>query len=161
MGYHSEKETREVVQKFKEDQIPIDVIIIDLYWFGKELQGTMGNLEFYKDSFPTPKKMITDFKKKGVKTILITEPFILTNSKKWKETSEQGLLGKDSLGNPYTYDFYFGHTGIIDIYNPKAKDWFWNIYKKYNDIGVSGWWGDLGEPEVHPSDLNSCNWNSR
>ena len=153
MGYHSEKEAREVVQKFKDDQIPLDAIIIDLYWFGKELQGTMGNLEFYKDSFPTPKKMITDFKKKGIKTILITEPFILTNSKKWKETSEQGFLGKDSLGNPYTYDFYFGHTGIIDIYNPKAKDWFWNIYKKYNDMGVSGWWGDLGEPEVHPSDL--------
>jgi len=153
MGYHSEKEAREVVQKFKDDQIPLDAIIIDLYWFGKELQGTMGNLEFYKDSFPTPKKMITDFKKKGIKTILITEPFILTNSKKWKETSEQDFLGKDSLGNPYTYDFYFGHTGIIDIYNPKAKDWFWNIYKKYNDMGVSGWWGDLGEPEVHPSDL--------
>ena len=153
MGYHSEKETRETVQKFEDKNIPLDAVIIDLFWFGKEIQGTMGNLEFYKDSFPTPKNMIADFKKKGVKTILITEPFILTNSKKWKETAEQGFLGKDSLGNPYTYDFYFGNTGIIDIYNPKAKDWFWNVYKKYNDIGVSGWWGDLGEPEVHPSDL--------
>ncbi len=154
MGYHSEKETRETVQKFEEKKIPLDAVIIDLYWFGKDLQGTMGNLEFYKDSFPTPKKMIADFKKKGVKTVLITEPFILTNSKKWKETSEQNLLGKDSIGNPYTYDFYFGHTGIIDIYNPKAKDWFWNIYNDLiTDYGVSGWWGDLGEPEVHPSDL--------
>ncbi|MEN8185859.1 MAG: TIM-barrel domain-containing protein [Bacteroidota bacterium] len=153
MGYHSEKETRETVQKFEENNIPLDAVIIDLYWFGAELKGTMGNLEFFKDSFPTPKKMIDDFKRKGVKTILITEPFILTTSKKWKETSEQGLLGKDSLGNPYRYDFYFGNTGIIDIYNPKAKDWFWNIYKDYNEMGVSGWWGDLGEPEVHPSDL--------
>ena len=153
MGYHTEKETREVVQKFREDQIPLDAIIIDLYWFGAELKGTMGNLEFLKDSFPTPKKMIADFKKEGVKTILVTEPFILTNSKKWKEVSEQNLLGKDSLGNPYRYDFYFGNTGIIDIFNPKAKDWFWNIYKIYNKMGISGWWGDLGEPEVHPSDL--------
>ncbi|MCK4562477.1 MAG: DUF5110 domain-containing protein, partial [Flavobacteriaceae bacterium] len=153
MGYHTEKETREVVRKFVEDQIPLDAIIIDLYWFGAEIKGTMGNLEFLKDSFPTPKKMIADFKKKGVKTILVTEPFILTTSKKWKEVSEQNLLGKDSLGNPYRYDFYFGNTGIIDIFNPKAKDWFWNIYKKHNDMGISGWWGDLGEPEVHPSDL--------
>ncbi len=153
MGYHTEKETREVVQKFEEAQIPLDAIIIDLYWFGADLKGTMGNLEFLRDSFPTPKKMIADFKKKGVKTILVTEPFILTTSKKWKEVSEQNLLGKDSLGNPYRYDFYFGNTGIIDIFNPKAKDWFWNIYKKYNQMGVSGWWGDLGEPEVHPSDL--------
>lgn len=154
MGYHSEKETRATVQKFEDKDIPLDAVIIDLYWFGKELMGTMGNLEFHKDSFPTPKKMIADFKKKGVKTVLITEPFILTTSKKWKETSEQNLLGKDSLGNPYKYNFYFGETGIIDIYNPAAKKWFWNIYKDLiADFGVSGWWGDLGEPEVHPSDL--------
>lgn len=153
MGYHSEKETRETVQKFEEHNIPLDAVIIDLYWFGADLKGTMGNLEFLKDSFPTPKKMMADFKSKGVKTILITEPFILSNSKKWKETSEQGLLGKNSLGEPYTYDFYFGNTGIIDIYNPKAKAWFWDIYKGLHEMGVSGWWGDLGEPEVHPSDL--------
>jgi len=154
MGYHSEKETRGTVKKFEDEEIPLDAVIIDLYWFGKELKGTMGNLEFYKDSFPTPKKMIADFKKKGIKTILITEPFILSNSKKWKETSEQNLLGKDSLGNPYTYDFYFGNTGIIDIYNPKAETWFWNIYKDLiTNYGVTGFWGDLGEPEVHPSDL--------
>jgi len=154
MGYHSEKETRATVQKFEEKNIPLDAVIIDLYWFGKELLGTMGNLEFYKDSFPTPKKMIADFKKKGVKTVLITEPFILTSSKKWKEVAEKNLLGKDSLGNPYKYNFYFGETGIIDIYNPSAKKWFWNIYKKFiTDYGVAGWWGDLGEPEVHPSDL--------
>lgn len=153
MGYHSEKETRKVVQKFKEDQIPLDAVIIDLYWFGKELKGTMGNLEFYKDSFPTPKKMISDFKKQGVKTILVTEPFILTNSKKWKEVSKQGLLGKDKSGKPYRFDFYFGNTGLIDIFNPKARKWFWSIYKKYINMGISGWWGDLGEPEVHPSGM--------
>ncbi|MFK5880334.1 MAG: glycoside hydrolase family 31 protein [Flavobacteriaceae bacterium] len=154
MGYHSEKETRETVQKFEDEDIPLDAVIIDLYWFGKELMGTMGNLEFHKDSFPTPKKMIADFKEKGVKTVLITEPFILTTSKKWEEVSEKNLLGKDSLGNPYKYNFYFGETGIIDIYNPAAKKWFWNIYKDLiADFGVAGWWGDLGEPEVHPSDL--------
>ncbi len=153
MGYHTEKQTRETVQKFQDEEIPLDAVIIDLYWFGADIKGHMGNLEFLKDSFPSPKKMITDFKQKGVKTILVTEPFILTTSKRWKEASENGYLGKDSLGNAYKYDFYFGNTGIVDIYNPNAKDWFWNIYKEYTEMGISGWWGDLGEPEVHPSDL--------
>ncbi|WP_459209915.1 glycoside hydrolase family 31 protein [Aquimarina rhabdastrellae] len=152
-GYHSEKETRDVVARFKKDEIPLDAVILDIYWFGKDIKGTMGNLEFLKDSFPTPKKMINDFKTEGVKTVLITEPFVLTTSKKWKEAAAKQILGKDSVGNPYTYDFYFGNTGIIDIYNPEGKEWFWNVYKKYADMGVSGWWGDLGEPEVHPSKL--------
>ncbi len=152
-GYHSEKETRETVQKFIDEKIPLDAVIIDIYWFGKEMKGTMGNLEFLKDSFPTPKKMIADFQKKGVKTILVTEPFVLTTSKRWQEVVEKDVLAKDSLGNPFRFDFYFGNTGLIDIYNPKGKDWFWNIYKELSDLGVQGFWGDLGEPEVHPSDL--------
>ncbi|MHB1147638.1 MAG: glycoside hydrolase family 31 protein [Lutibacter sp.] len=152
-GYHSQQETINTIDKFLEEEIPVDAIILDLYWFGKEMKGTMGNLEFLKDSFPDPKKMIADLTKKGVKTILITEPFVLTNSSKWAEAVEKDILGKTKEGKPYAYDFYFGNTGIIDIFKPEGKAWFWNVYKKFADYGVAGWWGDLGEPEVHPSDL--------
>lgn len=152
-GYHSQQETINTIDQFLEDEIPVDAIILDLYWFGKELKGTMGNLEFFKDSFPDPKKMIADLTKKGVKTILITEPFVLTTSSKWNEAVEKDILGKTKEGKAYAYDFYFGNTGIIDIFKPEGKAWFWNVYKKFADYGVAGWWGDLGEPEVHPSDL--------
>ena len=152
-GYHTEKETRETVNKFLEDKIPLDAVVIDIYWFGADIKGHMGNFEFLTDSFPSPEKMIADFAEKGVKTILVTEPFILTTSKKWDEAVEKELLGTDSLGNPYIYDFYFGNTGLIDIYKPEAHDWFWDFYKTFTNKGVAGWWGDLGEPEVHPSGL--------
>ena len=152
-GYHSQKEVTETVNKFSEEKIPLDAVIIDIYWFGKDIQGHMGNLEFLKDSFPNPKRMIKDFKTKGVKTILVTEPFILTTSKRWQEAVSKDILAKDSLGNPFTFDFYFGNTGLIDIYSPKGKQWFWNIYKGLAKMGVEGVWGDLGEPEVHPSKL--------
>jgi alpha-glucosidase (family GH31 glycosyl hydrolase) len=152
-GYHSEAETRATVQAFKEEKIPLDAVIIDIYWFGKDIKGHMGNLEFLRDSFPTPKKMISDLKQQGIKTVLVTEPFILTTSNRWQEAVDKDILAKDSLGAPFKYDFYFGNTGLIDVYDDKAKDWFWNIYKELADMGVKGVWGDLGEPEVHPSDL--------
>ncbi|WP_298370676.1 TIM-barrel domain-containing protein [uncultured Lutibacter sp.] len=152
-GYHSEKETVKTIEEFQKEEIPVDAIILDLYWFGKEVKGTMGNLKFDRDSFPNPKKMVADLKEKGVKTILITEPFVLTTSNRWEEAVEKDILGKTKDGKPYTYDFYFGNTGIIDIFSQKGNDWFWNIYKDLKSYGVEGWWGDLGEPEVHPSDL--------
>lgn len=150
-GYHSQKETENTIAKFKEDKIPVDAVILDLYWFGKTVQGTMGNLEVDKDSFPDMKGMVSKLKDKGVKTVLITEPFILSNSKKWQEADEKQVLAKDSVGNSAKYDFYFGNTGIIDIYKKEGKDWFWNIYKDILNLGVKGLWGDLGEPEVHPT----------
>jgi len=149
-GYHSQKETEETISKFKQENIPVDAIILDLYWFGKTVQGTMGNLEVDTDSFPDMKGMVSRLKNKGVKTVLITEPFILTTSKKWNETVEKDVLAKDSVGNPATYDFYFGNTGIVDIYKNNGKSWFWNIYKDILNMGVKGLWGDLGEPEVLP-----------
>lgn len=156
-GYHSESETRNVVNQFKKDSIPLDAVILDLYWFGKEIQGTLGNLAFYTDSFPSPKKMIDDFHAQQIETILITEPFILTTSNRWKEAVDKDILGKDALGNPFTYNFYFGNTGLIDIYNPKGATWFWNIYKDLHKMGINGFWGDLGEPEVHPKELMHFN----
>jgi oligosaccharide 4-alpha-D-glucosyltransferase len=95
--------------------------------------------------------MVSRLKDKGVKTVLITEPFILTTSKKWIDAVEKDVLAKDSIGNPAKYDFYFGNTGIVDIYKKEGKSWFWNIYKDILNLGVKGLWGDLGEPEVLPS----------
>ncbi|MCK7589047.1 DUF4968 domain-containing protein [Subsaxibacter sp. CAU 1640] len=152
-GYHTQAEVEATVQKFRDEEIPLDAIIIDIFWFGKDIQGHMGNLEFLKDSFPNPVQMTKDLKSKNVNTILVTEPFVLTTSKRWQEAVDKGVLAKDSVGNPFKFDFYFGNTGLIDIYNPKGKSWFWNIYKDLANMGVTGIWGDLGEPEVHPSKL--------
>ena len=150
-GYHSQKETLETIEKFRQEDIPVDAIILDLYWFGKELKGTMGNLEFHRDSFPNPKQMIKELNSKNVETLVITEPFILTTSNRWDDAVKAGILAKDSIGNPATYDFYFGNTGIVDVYNKNAKTWLKHIYKDLSNMGVTGFWGDLGEPEVHPS----------
>jgi alpha-glucosidase (family GH31 glycosyl hydrolase) len=94
--------------------------------------------------------MIKELRASNVETILITEPFVLTTSEKWNEAEFMNVLAKDSIGNSATYDFYFGNTGLIDIYSEKGNAWFKNIYKGLSDIGVTGFWGDLGEPEVHP-----------
>jgi len=150
-GYKTEQETRAVVERFAKEKIPLDAVVLDLFWFGKEVKGTMGNLAWDRDSFPHAEQMMADFKKQGVKTIVITEPFVLTTSKRWQEAVQRKVLATDKAGNPATYDFYFGNTGLVDLYRPEGRDWFWQVYKDLKAGGVTGWWGDLGEPEVHPS----------
>ncbi|MEN9335839.1 MAG: hypothetical protein RLZZ500_826 [Bacteroidota bacterium] len=150
-GYHSQEEVEKTIQKFETDKIPVDAIILDLYWFGKTVKGTMGNLEWDKDNFPNPEKMMSDLNAKGVKTVLITEPFILTTSSKWNEAVEQKALATLKDETPAIWDFYFGNTGIVDVFNPKGRTWFWSQYNRLIHQGAGGIWGDLGEPEVFPS----------
>ncbi|MDO1501592.1 glycoside hydrolase family 31 protein [Winogradskyella maritima] len=150
-GYHSQAEVEATIKKFEDENIAVDAIILDLYWFGKDIFGTMGNLEVFRDSFPDFEGMVERLKNKGVKTIPITEPFVLTTSSKWDDAVKSGAMAKDSVGNPAKYDFYFGNTGLIDIYKSEGETWFWKVYKDLADKGVAGVWGDLGEPEVHPT----------
>ena len=150
-GYHNQDEVENTIKKFEQNQIPVDAIILDLYWFGNTIKGTMGNLEWDKVNFPNPDKMISDLNAKGLKTILITEPFILTTSSKWQEAVDKKVLVTDKTGKPATWDFYFGNTSVVDIFKPEGSAWFWNVYKRLINQGVGGMWGDLGEPEVFPS----------
>jgi len=152
-GYKSEAETRAVVERFAQEKIPLDAVVLDLYWFGKTVKGTMGNMDWDRDSFPQPEKMMADFKARGVKTVVITEPFVLTTSKRWQDAVANDVLATGKDGKPFVYDFYFGNTGLIDLYKKEGRDWWWNIYRKLKQDGVSGWWGDLGEPELHPAAL--------
>jgi oligosaccharide 4-alpha-D-glucosyltransferase len=151
-GYQSEKETRETVQKFIQQDFPLDAVVLDLYWFGPDVKGHMGNLDWNRETFPTPEKMIEDFRQKGVNTIVITEPFILTTSKKWQSAVANNALATQSNGKPYVYDFFFGNTGLVDVFSDAGQKWFSQAYSQLFAQGVAGWWGDLGEPEVHPSD---------
>ncbi|MBU3016603.1 DUF5110 domain-containing protein [Paraglaciecola agarilytica] len=151
-GYRSEQEVRDTVKLYQESGFPLDAIVLDLYWFGADIKGHMGNLSWDEKSFPTPVNMINDLRKEGVKTILITEPFVLSSSKKWQDAVSNNALVKNAEGNPYQFDFYFGNTGLIDVFDNDARDWFNQTYSALYKQGVAGWWGDLGEPEVHPSD---------
>ncbi|SEA08825.1 TIM-barrel domain-containing protein [Microbulbifer marinus] len=151
-GYHTEQEVRATVDKFAEEDFPLDAVVLDLYWFGPDIKGHMGNLAWDKTAFPEPEKMMADLKERGINTILVTEPFILSTSERWDEAVANNALAKNLAGQPKRFDFYFGNTGLIDVFSEDAGDWFWNIYDGLLQQGVAGWWGDLGEPEVHPSD---------
>lgn len=152
-GYRSEAQIRDIKARMKADRIPMDAIIIDLFWFGDSIQNYVGNLDWVnRTAWPDPKKMIADFTADSINTVLITEPYVVKGTLNYNESAP--FLATDSLGKTYTLEhFYFGKGGIIDMFRNDSKDWFWSKYKKQMDIGVSGWWGDLGEPENHPEDV--------
>jgi oligosaccharide 4-alpha-D-glucosyltransferase len=150
-GYTSQTQVQEIYRSMKADEFPMDAVIFDLFWFGDSIKGTLGNLDWMnKTKWPDPKRMINSFREDSIKTILITEPFILESTPNYQSSLPYHTV--DSAGKPFVLtDFYFGRGGLIDFFRNDAQDWFWEKYQKQISIGVAGWWGDLGEPEKHPS----------
>ncbi len=158
MAYRNQKETDSIVSLMKKNDFPVDAVILDFYWFGDSIQGHLGNLDWYKKAWPDPAGMIAKFRNEGIKTILITEPYVIDTVANYKDAAAKGVFVSDSLGHPYIdKQFYFGSGSLIDIFKPEARDWFWQKYKKQIDMGVAAWWGDLGEPESHPADIRHVN----
>lgn len=153
-GYTSEVQTQDILTKMQAENIPVDAIIFDLFWFGDSIKGTLGNLDWVnKEKWPAPKKMIEGFSQQKINTVLIAEPFILKGTRMYD--AAQKYLATDSAGKPFELtNFYFGLGGLLDIFRKDAGDFIWNgHYKKQIANGVNAWWTDLGEPEKHPSSI--------
>jgi oligosaccharide 4-alpha-D-glucosyltransferase len=153
-GYRSEEQVEQVVGKMKQDRFPMDGLVFDLFWFGDAIKGTLGNLDWVNmQKWPNPKQMLTDFRTKdNLKSVLITEPYILQNTKTYAEATPFLATGANGTAMMIP-DLYFGTGGIVDIFRKQSQDWIWKHYKKQIGNGVSGWWLDLAEPEKHPADM--------
>ncbi len=150
-GYTSESHARDVVQTLRAQNFPLDAIILDLYWFG---WGQMGDFDWDYSQWPTPPDMVSDFDSMNVKTILITEPYILQTSSSFAYTNNHGYLTPDASGTTVIMPgFWAGSAGLLDITDPGAQDWLWSKYDALIQQGVGGWWCDLGEPELHPENM--------
>lgn len=150
-GYRDQRETVGVVDTLKRAGYPLDGIVLDLYWYGKEQD--MGRLAWDPDQWPDPAGMLSDLKKKGVNLIPISQPYVLRNGRgldNYNELTSRGLLLKDTTGAQQEVTIWVGEGGMFDVSNPETRSWLADRYKQLTDMGVAGWWGDLGEPEVHP-----------
>lgn len=150
-GYHNQAETTGVIDTLRREGYPVDGVVLDLYWYGKEQD--MGRLDWDPAQWPDYEKMLADLKKRGVKTVAISQPYVLGNGRgidNFNELSDNGMLLLDSLGNLQDVKIWVGEGGMFDVSNPETQRWLRNRYKSLTDGGITGWWGDLGEPEVHP-----------
>ncbi len=151
-GYKTQDETLAVVDSLKQGGYPLDGIVLDLYWYGKE--EDMGRLAWDPEQWPDHRAMLSQLSDKGVNLVTISQPYVLRNGRAidtYNELAPKGMFVRDSTGTGVQdVKIWVGEGGMFDVSNPDTRAWLTERYKSLTDMGVGGWWGDLGEPEVHP-----------
>lgn len=151
-GYRTQDETLGVVDTLQRAGYPLDGIVLDLYWYGKEQD--MGRLAWDPEQWPDPRGMLDDLRRRNVKLVAISQPYVLRNGRgidNYNELDSNKLMLLDSAGNTKEVKIWVGEGGMFDVSNPKTRSWLSDRYRQLTETGIGGWWGDLGEPEVHPS----------
>ncbi|MDE5849404.1 MAG: DUF5110 domain-containing protein [Muribaculaceae bacterium] len=156
-GYHNQNEAYGAIDSLKQRDYPVDGMVLDLYWYGVETD--MGRLEWDKKQWPDHRKMLADMNAKGIHVVPIHQPYINKTGAmdNYSLLEEKGLLTKDATGKTKDVTTWVGDAGMFDIANPSTREWMWERMKPLTAEGLSGWWGDLGEPEVHPLEIVHAN----
>ena len=156
-GYHNQQEALGAIDSLKTRGYPVDGIVLDLYWYGKETD--MGRLEWNPEQWPDHRAMLDSLKKEGVKMVVISQPYInkIGAIDNYNLLSSKGMLTKDAEGNTHDVTTWVGDAGMFDVSNPDTREWLRDRLMNLTKDGLAGWWGDLGEPEVHPLTIMHAN----
>ncbi len=142
--YTREDLALEVARRFRELEIPCDIIYQDIGWT-ENLQNFDWNPRGYRD----PKGMLEQLHAMGYHVIVSQDPVISQKNKaQWAEADSLGLLAKDiRTGKSYDMPWpWGGNCGVVDFTNPAAGPWWGAWQQKAIDDGVDGFWTDMGEP---------------
>ena len=151
--YKSSAELTNVLDRYREDGVPIDVMIQDWqYWGNNYLWNAM---EFNSDDFRNPERWIKHIHDRNAKLMISIWSSFGPMTKQYRELQPKGLLldfqtwPQSGLGDwPPRMDYPSG-VRPYDPYSKEARDIYWNHLTRLYDLGIDGWWMDSTEPDHH------------
>ncbi len=141
-GYKTQEDIYEVVKKYKEANIPLEVIHLDIDYMDNYKVFTTCDKKF-KDI----KKMIVDLKKQGVKVVTIIDPGVKVEKDYY--VYEEGKKNNyfATLNNEiYKNVVWPGDSVFPSFINSDVRKWWGDLSKFLIDLGVDGIWTDMNEP---------------
>jgi alpha-glucosidase len=148
-SYFPESRVREIAREFRRRKIPADALYIDI-----DFMDGFRIFTWDKEKFPNPRKMISDLEKDGFRSIVIVNPAVKVdeNFAVYREGKANGFFVKKSDGAEFNGGVWAGNSAFIDFTNPRARAWFGAKYETFLEQGVAGFWNDMNEPSVFPSE---------
>lgn len=135
--YKSFDELTGVVKEYRKRHIPIDNIVQDWEYWGD--RDHWNSLKFDTTHFNHPAEVIRQLHNQyNVNLMLSVWPGFGKKTDIYKDLERIGALFDEPTWADYK---------VMDIYNPKAQQLFWDhLYKGLYRMGVDSWWMDATEP---------------
>ena len=133
------------------------VLMVDDNW-----QKYYGNFEFKPERFPDPMAMCEELHRLGFKIMLWVCPFISPDSPEFRDLRSKGYLVRKKGGKePYIAQWWNGYSGVVDMSNPDARQWFVGQLKGLQEqYGVDGFKLDAGDDYSYPENEVSV-WDGK
>lgn len=149
--YKSSAELVQVLDRYRDEGVPIDVMIQDWqYWGDNYLWNAM---EFNNPDFSNPERWIKHIHDQNAKLMISIWSSFGPMTKPYRELQPKGLLidiqtwPQSGLSDwPPRRDYPSG-VRPYDPYSKEARDIYWNHLTRLFDLDIDGWWMDSTEPD--------------
>ena len=129
--FHSSDEILQTANRFRSEQLPVDVLVQDWQYWGKYGWNAM---RFDEDHYPDPKALTDSLHAMNMRLMVSV----------WSKIDKNSEVGKQMLSDNY----YIPGTDWIDFFNPDAAAAYWkNFSSRLVPLGIDAWWQDATEPE--------------
>jgi alpha-glucosidase len=162
-SYYPESMVEEVVRQYRQRDLPLDVIHLDIDYMQAYRVFTWNTKRF-----PDPMAFTQRLAKQGVKVITIVDPGVKyqpsSNAAQANTTAKPELEPQDQRyyvfdegvekkffqhrqnGELFIPRVWPGDSVFVDFTMPGARKWWGDLHRAYLDNGVAGIWNDMNEP---------------
>ncbi len=136
-------------------------------WMGRRetLLGTRlwWNWEANKNVYEDWPGLIQNLRERGIRVVTYFNPYLADvvdqqvdfERKYYREAVNFDYLIKSPNGEPYTFGAGLFDGAIVDLTNPRAREFLKGLLKDQIALGVSGWMADFGEAVPYDASLYS------
>ena len=144
-GYRTKEDFRKVVDGYRENHIPIDMVYMDIDYMQDFKDFTLN-----EEHFPDFPAFVREMKQRNIRLIPIIDAGVKVEPgyPVYEEGVKNGYFCKRADGSNFVAAVWPGYTHFPDVLNPEARRWFGGCYRILTEQGIEGFWNDMNEPAI-------------
>lgn len=144
-GYVTKDDFRKVANGYRENNIPLDMIYMDIDYMEGYKDFTVNEQNF--QDFP---EFVGEMKDQGIRLIPIIDAGVKIEDgySIYEEGVANDYFCKREDGSNFVAAVWPGDTHFPDVLNADARKWFGDHYRFLIDQGIEGFWNDMNEPSI-------------
>jgi alpha-glucosidase len=145
-SYYPDSVVMELAKEFRERQIPVDTIVLDIDYMNGYRVFTWD-----RERFPDPKELGQELARQGFKLINIVDPGVKHDPGNYPVFDEG--VQKDYFIHKPDGEIFTGYVWpdlsvFPDFLRAEVRQWWGDLHKALLETGVRGVWNDMNEPAI-------------
>lgn len=148
-GYKTAEDIETVVSRYRDSQIPLDMVYLDIDYMQDYKDFTVN-----PERFPDFPQFVQKMKENRIHLIPIIDAGVKIEEgyDVYEEGVEKGYFCKRMDGSNFVAAVWPGWTHFPDMLNPEVRAWFGGKYEILTNAGIDGFWNDMNEPAIFYSE---------